>query len=214
MLAIAPLGTAGSEPSVQGPMALPGEPTMPADSPFVLRSGSLLRQQSQAGQQQQQQQQHLEALAEEPLGALDDTAAVESSPQGAVESSVSSTPQPGSWAAVAAQLHASAGQAQPAGSGAGEQPQAAGAPAAGAALAAAGTVESLPSASSAAVASLPSEGLEGEEAPLPMHPLCPLDDAVLPLNTSDLKTRQLKQALIDVLGSPTAGERHRAWVEC
>ncbi|PRW60207.1 E3 ubiquitin- ligase CHFR isoform X4 [Chlorella sorokiniana] len=201
MLAIAPLGTAASEASVQGPLALPGEPTLPADSPFVLPSGSLLRQQSSRAEQQAQQaeQQHLEALTEEPLDSLEEPAA-ESGAPGAVESSVGSAPPPGSWAALAAQLNASVGHAPAASGGAAEQPAAGGAAAAPAAAA----MQSLPSASSAAVAS--QQSAEGEEAPLPMHPLCPLDDAVLPLNTSDLKTRQLRQALIDVLGSQTPDE--------
>lgn len=211
MLANMPLGRAGSESSVQGPMALPGEPTLAADSPFVLPSGSLLRQHSQAERQQSAGgmaplqhgqphflQQHLEALTEEPLDSLE-AAAGEGAPQGAEQSSVGSTPQPGSWAALAAQLNASAGQGQPTDGSGGEQP-AGGAPPAAAAAA----MQSLPSATSAAVASLSSEG---EEPPLPMHPLCPLDDALLPLDTSDLKTRQLRQALIGVLGSQTSGGR-------
>ena len=214
MLANTPLGRAGSESSVQGPMAVPGEPTLPADSPFVLPSGSLLRQHSQAERQQSAGgtaplqhgqphllQQHLEALTEEPLDSLE-AAAGEGAPQGAEQSSVGSTPQPGSWAALAAQLNASAGQGQPVNSSGGEPPATGSAPLAAAPTAAA--MQSLPSASSAAAANLTSEG---EEPPLPMHPLCPLDDALLPLDTSDLKTRQLRQALIDVLGSQTSGGR-------
>ena len=38
------------------------------------------------------------------------------------------------------------------------------------------------------------EGEEDEEA-LAMHPLCPLHDGLLPLDTADLKTRQLRHAL-------------------
>lgn len=44
---------------------------------------------------------------------------------------------------------------------------------------------------------------------LPMHPLCPLDDAALPLGTASLKSRQLVHSLELLQGAGTAGAPRR-----
>lgn len=164
------LGAALSEPSVHGPTALPGEPTLLALSPFV-REGSRQEQLLEGGAEQQRRRQQLEQAAG-------------SGSQDGVASSVGSTLPPGA-------------------SGLGPLRSIdEGSPVAGQAR-----DGSAPLSLGSSMAGAPSWAEDAWGPPPPMHPLCPLDDAVLPLDTASLKSRQLVHALEGLQAAETAGER-------
>ncbi|KAL4447679.1 hypothetical protein ABPG75_004898 [Micractinium tetrahymenae] len=187
-------GELGSGLVAEGALALPGAPTMPAARPHAAGSGPRGSGQAPSHAGASALPGAPTVLAAQPLGLAaaqaqsgsqdrTDTATTGSQDQGGAAPAAGS--QGTAAAAPAAAVQPLRLPAAPTGgSGAGSD----------ASLAAAAAVV----AAAAAVAG-PGEASgeleQGASAPMPMHPLCPLHDEALPLDTASLKSRQLTHGL-------------------
>lgn len=173
-------GDLGPVAAVEGTLALPGAPTMPAALPYSVVSGP--RSTSQASLQ--------------PGGS-----ALPGAPTVlAAQPLIRATPQQ--------QGSSGGGTGTPAAGPAAQDLAAARADGSGAdgdaSLAAAGAASAGPGAG-------PAELEPGLSAPMPMHPLCPLHDDALPLDTASLKSQQLAHGLELLQQAGEEGEPCGRW---